>query len=78
VIFAERPAYVDLLHGAQAGWSFRPGDVESLRDALTEAADHAEAAMRGQNALAVARSLDWHDIAQQTVAALTASAAHGT
>lgn len=77
VIFAERPAYVDLLRGEHAGWSFRPGDVESLRNALTEAADHAEAAVRGQNALAVARSLDWHDIAQQTVAVLTARATPG-
>jgi beta-1,4-mannosyltransferase len=67
VVAAAMPAYRALLDEGQAGWLFRPSDVESLRAALEEAArDHGRARRRGGAALAKARSLEWSHAAEVT------------
>src|SRR5439155_19964737 len=69
-VTAALPMYEELLGGGEAGWFFQPGDVESLRDALQEAAaDPALARAKGASALKLAEALpSWSEIAERTAA----------
>jgi glycosyltransferase involved in cell wall biosynthesis len=74
------PVHEQLLDGERAGWLFRPGDADSLRDALDRAAgDPPTARAKGEAALRQAMSLpSWPAIAQQTMSLLLGGEAVGT
>ena len=64
VIAADRPANRRRLDGGRAGWLFRPGDADDLRQALeTAAGDEVERAERARNAGRIAAELDWNEAA---------------
>jgi beta-1,4-mannosyltransferase len=67
-VAARLSPYDDLLGSGRAGWLFSPGDVESLRGALLEAAaESARVPEKGAAALEYARALPtWGDIAART------------
>jgi beta-1,4-mannosyltransferase len=67
VVAPQMPMHEELLDGERAGWLFRPGDADSLRDTLARAAaDRAEVRAKGNAARRRAESLpDWMQIARQ-------------
>jgi beta-1,4-mannosyltransferase len=69
----------DELIGDDAGWLFGPGDAESLRAVLEQAAaDRRDARVRGEAALARAASLPtWHGMAERTAGLMLAAAGRG-
>jgi glycosyltransferase involved in cell wall biosynthesis len=71
VIAADVPNYRELVGRREAGWTFRPGDARSLAAALEQAASDVRGARtRGDDALAIARALDWSHIGARTAALL--------
>lgn len=67
VVAADVQTYSELTGGEDAGWLFRPGDADSLRNALERAAaDPEEARRRGGRALARAQRLRWDEVAART------------
>lgn len=74
VVAADRPSCRRLIGGDQAGWTFRPGDQTSLRDALAAAgADRSVTRSRAQAALRRGRAMPtWPDLADRTAAVLDA------
>jgi beta-1,4-mannosyltransferase len=67
-IASDLPPYDELLANGSAGWLFRPGDVESLSEAMHEAASQPELARaKGEVALRQAEGLlSWVDFAELT------------
>ena len=67
-IAADVSPYDGLTQAGRAGWLYRPGDVESLREAMCEAAgDPARAREKGQAALDHAHRLPtWSEAGRQT------------
>lgn len=65
-IVARRPAYLDLIDGECAGWSFAPSDAGELRDALEAAARSEQRQLRGRAALERARSMSWAASGERT------------
>jgi glycosyltransferase involved in cell wall biosynthesis len=67
------PAYAEVLAGGASGWLFEP-DVQSLREAIEEAAaDPAAASAKGAAALATMSQRSWDDVARRTAALLEPS-----
>jgi glycosyltransferase involved in cell wall biosynthesis len=65
------PAYLDLIGGDEAGWSYAAGSTDGLRAALEAAAGDPEAARRkGKAARARAERLSWEPYAERVAAAL--------
>jgi beta-1,4-mannosyltransferase len=66
VVAADVPTVRELTRGGEAGWLFRPHDLSSLRTALELAvSDPSAARVRGRSALAIAKELDWPEIARE-------------
>ena len=67
-IAADLPPYDELIANGSAGWLFRPGDVESVREAMREAASDPDLARaKGKVALRQAERLpSWADFAELT------------
>jgi glycosyltransferase involved in cell wall biosynthesis len=72
VIAARTPVSEELTRGGRAGWLFEPGDHDSLRAALEEAAGTAAAVRLEKGALGLeqARALSWADIGSRMAALL--------
>jgi glycosyltransferase involved in cell wall biosynthesis len=67
VVAAGLPPYDELVGRGRAGWLFRPGDVDSLRATLLEAAADPQRAAKGAAALEQAEALSaWSEIASST------------
>jgi glycosyltransferase involved in cell wall biosynthesis len=70
-VAARLPPYDEQLGWGQAGWLFEPGNVESLRAALVDAASDPLRVAKGAAALEQAAALStWSDIAASTAALL--------
>jgi beta-1,4-mannosyltransferase len=67
-VAADLPPNGELLANSSAGWLFRPGNVESLREAMCEAASDPDLARaKGRVALEQARKLpSWAEVAELT------------
>jgi beta-1,4-mannosyltransferase len=66
-VAAGLPPYDELLGWGRAGWLFRPGDIDSFRTTLIEAAADPRRAAKGAAALQQAEELPaWSDIASST------------
>lgn len=73
VVAADVATTRELTHDGEAGWLFRPHDVESLRNALEGAsADPLQARTRGRRAFGIALELDWTRIARELARLLEA------
>jgi beta-1,4-mannosyltransferase len=69
VVAAAVPAYEDLTHGGELGWHFAPGDADSLRATLEEAAtDEGASSERAARAARRAAPTGWDDVASSTAA----------
>jgi len=75
-VVADAPAYVELIDGGRAGWSFAPGDAKALGRAFDEAAaDVYEFAAKREAARSAASRLSWPEAARRTAALLSKDAA---
>jgi glycosyltransferase involved in cell wall biosynthesis len=76
VVAPQLPMHEELLDGERAGWLFRPGDPDSLRDTLARAAaDRAEVRAKGRAGRRRAESLpSWMQIARQCASLMLSEA----
>jgi glycosyltransferase involved in cell wall biosynthesis len=79
IVAADVPPYDELTAAGRAGWLYRPGEAESLREAMCEAvADPARAREKGRAALEQARRLPtWSQTGERTAALILQHCAGG-
>jgi beta-1,4-mannosyltransferase len=70
VVVAASPDYVQLAAGGAAAWTFEPGDVDSLSQALAAAASGADYEAKAAAAQNRRHALGWDQVAEATAAAL--------